>query len=177
MKNSSIQFLILIITAISKTAESSNILIISQQPYLTHQKIAARLADDLASRGHSITIFTSNKFGYNRENIHEFNFETQTLQKVERNSHKNWLQIYFDLTDLHYGLSVEHMKHPEIRKIMKNETKFDLLIIDCVICQLLAIAEVQDIPVIYLSQTEPLNFINDHFGNEVNPSIHPEITN
>jgi glucuronosyltransferase len=66
------------------------------------------------------------------------------------------------------------MKHPEIKKIMKNETKFDLLIIDCVICQMLAIAEVQDIPAIYLSPTEPLNFIHEHFGNEVNPSIHPE---
>jgi len=174
MKVSSILLFIILVKSLSKAVESSKILIISQQPYLSHQKIAARLADDLASRGHNITIFTSNHFGSYHKNVEEFNFKSQSIQKVERNSHKNWFQIYYELTDLHYRLSVEHMKHPEIKKFMKNETKFDLLIIDCVICQLLAIAEVQDIPVIYLSQTEPLNFVNDHFGNEVNPSIHPE---
>ncbi|XP_070504217.1 UDP-glucosyltransferase 2-like [Chironomus tepperi] len=174
MAASSIILIILIIKILTIIIDSSKILIISQQPYLTHQKIAARLADDLASHGHTITIFTSNKFDINHENIQEFNFKTLTLSKIERNSHKNWLEIYQDLTNLHYRLSIEHIKHPEIKKIMKIETKFDLLIIDCVICQLLAIAEIQDIPVIYLSQTEPLNFINDHFGNEVNPLIHPE---
>lgn len=159
---------------VQSTVLSSRILIISQQPYFTNQNIAVSLAADLASRGHEITIFTSHNFEKIPKNVINFNFNTPTISKVERNSHKNWLQIYHEMTNMHAELSIQHMEHPEIMKIINKESNFDLLIIDCVICSLLAIAEVHDIPAIYLSPTEPLNFVNEHFGNEVNPSIHPE---
>lgn len=165
---------IFLLIFLAHSIRCSKILIISQQPYLTNQKVAAKLANDLATRGHKITIFTSYYFGDYHKNVDEFNFDTETLPKVTRNSHKNWWQIYHDLTDFHYGVSKQQLKHKMIKRIFKKERKFDLLIIDCVICHFLAIAEVHDIPAIYLSPTEPLNFVNDHFGNEVNPSLHPE---
>ncbi|KAG5667936.1 hypothetical protein PVAND_015901 [Polypedilum vanderplanki] len=170
-------FKFLILLSIFQIIKSSKILIISQQPYEHHQKIAKSLAEDLIERNHFVTLFTIDKIENLSNKIQHFNFGNSLIIESDvkfRKSKMNWLQKFQYLTNLHSKLTENHLKDSRIQKIIKQEEKFDILIIDCVICALLIIADVQKIPAIYLSPTEPLNFFHDFFGNTVNPALHPD---
>lgn len=173
------------ILIVANAAECARILAIFPTPSISHQVVFHALMKDLASRGHELTILTTDLIKIENSNVTQIDLHDsyevfrKGLNFVEYKEKKNDPSDLMEtFTPLMFKYTDAELNHPEVRKLIKNEDsqKFDVLIIEHLsYYAMLAFAEVYDCPIIAITSLETLVANHEAMGNVANPVIHPEI--
>lgn len=178
----------LLILALAKCLEfaySANILLIFPTPSLSHQVALQGYVEELASRGHQLTIITTNviKSLESNRNVTQIDLhDSYGVMKKKINS-ITFSRTPDELTTVEASLPVIEaylkfqLENFEVVKLIKNTKNkmFDVIVLEHSFNHpYLAFAEVYDSPVIAITTTEASNEIHQRFGNVMNPLIHAE---
>lgn len=177
-------FLIFLVTF--KLVTSANILVFFQLGTFSHNLMYNKLMEGLLANGHNLTIFTSyeHKFSQN-DNVtqHIFTETTETLNDganmmnyKQQNLSLLRFFIFYDFPRQWLATDLQ-LQHPEVQKIFKNKEnyKFDLLMIECLLCSIAHLADLYDIPIVYLLANDFSSVFHKVLGNGVNPLVFSEL--
>lgn len=129
---------ILIIVSL-KFIESGKILAIFPTPSISHQIVYRALTQDLANRGHELTILTPDPVRGNNSNITEIDLSGSYRAFKELFNYgefkdvlKNEMKFVRKASVIFEKLMNEQLSYPEVQNLIKNSKKFhfDLLIIE-----------------------------------------------
>ena len=167
-----------------QAVKSANILGIFPTPSISHQVVFHALMKDLATRGHQLTILTTDLIDIKNPNVTQIDFHDTYLifqKKYNHNTMQKENKRPDEELDHFYETSTHfyeyQLTHPEVKKLItkENDKKFDLLIFEHLnYLPVLAFAEIYDCPVIAMASLELMNVVQEDFGNYVNPVIHPD---
>lgn len=163
----------------------AKILGIFPTPSISHQVVFHALMKDLATRGHQLTILTTDQIKIKNRNVTQIDLHDsyevfrQGFNFVE---HKENKRDETDLMEMYIQVLVkfldQQLSHPEVKKLIDNTDKntFDLVIIEHLYYYpMLAFAEIYNCPVIGMTSLDSMFMAHEDFGNEANPVVHPEI--
>ncbi|KAJ8930796.1 hypothetical protein NQ314_016373 [Rhamnusium bicolor] len=112
---------------------SANILAYIPMPSYSHQIAFVPLWQELAKRGHRITLLTSNLMEEN-ENITQIDL-SETYKILERydiynklSSNESMIEIIKSIISMFKEVLEYELLHPEVKRLLKNENKFDLVL-------------------------------------------------
>lgn len=161
----------------------SKILAIFQLPFYSHQILFQKVVNELAARGHELTVFSSFVMSVN-ENVthHLFDKSAEIYEKVpggvEYKRQKMNLHLY---ATYHHGkalseVTASQLQHPEIQKLFneKEKFKFDMLMMECLLCPLEVLADIYNTSKVFIFATEAISFIHQYMENDINPIYYPE---
>lgn len=165
-------------------SDAARILAVVPTPSISHQVVFRPLTQELVRRGHDVTIITTDPVfpkGQAPENLTEIDLHDF--------SYKLWREIVFssevtsgstnDATQqikMFYGVMSKifekQMQHPEVKKIISNETQYDLLILEAWVQPAMLFTHVhKDIPVILVSSLGGFGGIYDVVGIPSRPPL------
>ncbi|KAG5668617.1 hypothetical protein PVAND_016552 [Polypedilum vanderplanki] len=159
--------------------KASNILVVFDNPYYSHELIFQNTILKLAHKGHNLTIFSTFLNFSNNSNITRYAFEKfgsgidEKLLKGEDVSPNRQMGIqYFEYME---NLR-NHTKHSELQKIFKEQHNFDLVITESTISPIMSIAKYSNCPIVFAfsSYIQPA-FYEAILGNYMNPAIHRSV--
>lgn len=166
---------------------AANILVFFQMGFYSHHLMFNKIMEGLLEKGHNLTIFTSYfKDFKGHANVTQHVFSTRTADIVNNGTNMmmykhDELSLYeisfnFELPT-HMKVVEDQFKHPEVQKLIKNKEsyKFDLLIIECAVCSMMHLAELYDIPIVYLKATDYSPVFHSIMGNDVNPAVYSDL--
>lgn len=165
-------------------ADCAKILAIFQLPFYSHQLLFQKIVNELAARGHELTVFSSFVMSAN-ENIthHLFDESVEIHSKVPGGvEYKRKMMNFHLYLTYHHSLTfvevtANQLQHPEIQKLFneREKFKFDLVIIECLFCPLEILADIYNSSKVVIFATEATSFAHQDMENDVNPLYHPEV--
>lgn len=178
-------FLVLFYFIIS--SHGANILGFFPTPSISHQVVFHGLMKELASRGHLLTIFTTDVIkelvktpNVTQIDLH-FSYET-FQQKANFVEFKDKKMDEIELMDFFFPVMMDlfedQLNHPEVKKLINegDKNKFDVLIFEHLMYQpLIAFGEIFKCPVIGITSLDAPRKNHELMGNEANPVTHPEL--
>ncbi|KOB73229.1 Glycosyltransferase 2 [Operophtera brumata] len=163
--------------------EAARILAVVPTPSISHQVVFRPLTQELAKRGHDVTIITTDPVfpkGQTPENLTEIDLHDMSY-KVWRNTilsseftsgNKDIFQQMEIFTSLISTIFEKQMEHPEVKKVTSNETKYDLLILELWVRPALLLSHVfKDVPVIAVSSFGCVAADYDIVGAPTRPTL------
>jgi glucuronosyltransferase len=168
-------------------SNGSNILGFFPTPSISHQVVFHGLFKELASRGHSLTIITTDviKPLVNNPNVTQIDLHSSYKdfqEKINFVEYKDKKMDEIELMDFFFPIMMdileEQLNHPEVRKLIneKKKYKFDVVIFEYLMYYpLVAFGEIFDCPVIGITSLDAPRRNHEIIGNEANPVIHPEL--
>lgn len=164
----------------------ANILAIFPTPLSSHQEIFHGYIKDLVSRGHRLTILTTNvmKVLISNENVTQIDLhESREIMRRKINSMRfNRSPSELSMMDASLPVLVAYLEsqfsNPGVMKLIRNDEKqhFDVIILEhSVNHPYLAFAEIFNAPIIGITPSDAFNAVHQDFGNIVNPLIHADI--
>ena len=161
----------------------SKILAIFQLPFYSHQILFQKVVNELAARGHELTVFSPFVMSAN-ENVthHLFEESAEIYGKVpggvEFKRKKMNLHVYLTYHQCKaiYDVTASQLQHPEIQKLFNEKEKFefDLLMMECLLCPLEVLGDIYNTSKVLISATEAVSFAHQTMENDVNPLYYPE---
>ncbi|EAT35941.1 AAEL011937-PA [Aedes aegypti] len=174
-------FLFLILS-FSAQIHGSKILAVFPSTSKTNYILGQVLFEQLASRGHEITVISPFEIEYDSENIkqikltgmfahlEDYGMNTNIFTKWDKSS-------FYGNNNLIYGTAAMAdytLGHPKVQELLKSDASFDLLLLDQVLCDsLLGLANHYDVPAIVFSSTATNKFSNEMVANPHNPAYNP----
>lgn len=164
-------------------SNASNIFAFFPTPSFSHQIVFHGLMKELASKGHSMTIITTdiiesltNNPNVTQIDLHfsydEVKNELATKVKLEENNNEN--DAIKHLLPIIMELLNSQLNHVEVKKIISNfeKFKFDVVIIEYLFYYpLVAFGELFKCPVIGISSTDATRQNHIDMGNEANSVV------
>jgi glucuronosyltransferase len=134
---------------------------------------------DLAERGHSITVLTPYLQNYGHPNITEIDIHIDPLKGTQLtwNDFQKMAHEVAVINANEWKLKchAEQLKIPEVQKLINNEEKFDLIILEYFNhLTYLAFAELFDCPVVGITSQDPYFYVHEDFNGLTNPLIEPD---
>ncbi|XP_065088070.1 UDP-glycosyltransferase UGT5-like [Ochlerotatus camptorhynchus] len=174
-------FLFLVILGES-IIDASQILAVFPSTSKTNYIFGQVLFEQLASRGHEITVISPFEIEYDSENIkqikltgmfahlEDYGMNTNIFTKWDKSS-------FYGNSNLIYGTAAMAdytLGHPKVQELLKSDATFDLLILDQVLSDsLLGLANHYGVPAIVYSSTATNKFTNEMVANPHNPAYNP----
>ncbi|KOB74102.1 UDP-glycosyltransferase UGT33D8 [Operophtera brumata] len=171
-------------TCLSVVSEAARILTVVPTPSISHQVVFRPLTQELAKRGHDVTIITTDPVfpkGQTPENLteidlHDMSYKVwrDTIFSSEITSGKSddmfqQMRTFFPLMS---KIFEKQMEHPDVKKIISNETQYDLLIIEAWVRPAMLFTHVfKNVPVILVSSLGGLGSIYDVIGAPSRPPL------
>ncbi|XP_001870893.2 UDP-glycosyltransferase UGT5 [Culex quinquefasciatus] len=163
-------------------SQGSRILAVFPSTSKTNYIFGQVLFEELAARGHQITVISPFEVQYDSEHVtqikltgmfthlEDYGMNTNIFTKWDRSSfYGNSHLIYGTAAMADYTLG-----HPKVQELLKSDETFDLLLLDQVLSDsLLGLAYHYQIPAIVYSSTAPNKFINEMVANPHNPAYNP----
>ncbi|XP_062550768.1 UDP-glycosyltransferase UGT5-like [Armigeres subalbatus] len=157
----------------------SKILAVFPSTSKTNYILGQVLFEQLASRGHEITVISPFEIQYDSENIkqikltgmfahlEDYGMNTNIFTKWDKSSFYGNNNLIFGTAAMaDYALG-----HPKVQELLSSDTSFDLLLVDHVLCDsLLGLANRYDIPAVVFSSTTTNKFTNEMVANPHNPA-------
>jgi glucuronosyltransferase len=170
---------ILFIIFLAKLIEAARILAIFPTPSNSHQKIFKVLVNDLADRGHSITVLSGYQQNYGHSNITEIDIYIDPLggTNMSWNDFKMMSHEVAVINSNEWKMRCHlgQMQIPEVQKLIQSEEKFDLIILEYFNhLTYLAFAEVFDCPVVGITSLNPYFYVHEDFNGFNNPLVEPD---
>lgn len=163
---------------------AANILAVMPIPSYSHQIVFRPLWRELASRGHNITLLTTDPMNDSSlVNITEVNWHfAYDLWNVKHKSGEMMRDYQTDLLsvaslfiDMMNDITEQELSHPEVQKLLRNpETKFDLLIVENIYPSMIALSERFKCPYIAVAPLDLLGIVHEAVGNPTNPALYPD---
>ncbi|XP_058832013.1 UDP-glycosyltransferase UGT5-like [Topomyia yanbarensis] len=160
----------------------STILAVFPSTSKTNYLFGQVLFEELAARGHRITVISPFEIQYDSENIkqikltgmfahlEDYGMNSNIFTKWDRSSfYGNNNMVYGTAAMAEYTLG-----HPAVQELLKSDETLDLLILDQVLTDsLLGLALHYQIPAIVYSSTATNKFTNEMVANPHNPAYNP----
>ncbi|XP_050356504.1 UDP-glucosyltransferase 2-like isoform X2 [Nymphalis io] len=173
---------ILFVSVIIKS-ECAKILAVFPTPSISHQVVFRPLVQELARRGHDVTVITTDPAfpkGQSPQNLTEidvhdisYNMWTKFLQADKGKEENAQTQIKF-IFELLAGVFEEQMKTTDVQKLINDKNnKFDLLFIESCVRPAIGFSYLYKVPVIEISSLGALYETFDESGAATNPLIYP----
>ncbi|XP_068623984.1 UDP-glycosyltransferase UGT5-like [Battus philenor] len=168
------------------TTKCARILAVFPTPSISHQVVFRPLTQELAKRGHEVTIITPDPAflkGQTPKNIKEIDMHDisysvwNELKKKARDKDLYLMTQYKVLGQLFLNVFSAQLKTAEFQEILSLDKKyFDLLLIEACVTPTLALSHVFDAPVIQVSSLGSL--LNDRhaLGIPLHPFLYPTAT-
>ncbi|XP_026735421.1 UDP-glucuronosyltransferase 2B7-like [Trichoplusia ni] len=165
------------------TNEAARILVVVPTPAISHQSVFRPLTQELAKRGHDVTVITTHPAfpkGKAPANLTEID--------VYDISYENWLKPFQEkqstdlikqmklLPDLILKTIEAQLKDENIASLLRDkERKFDLLILEAYVRSLLVYAHIYKVPVIQMSTAGAFIDSLIQFGLPMHPFLYPMV--
>ncbi|KAG5668618.1 hypothetical protein PVAND_016553 [Polypedilum vanderplanki] len=155
---------------------TSNILVIFDNPYYSHELILKSTILKLAQNGHNVTVFSTFLNFSEDPNITRYAFENPGAaihKKLLKGENLNPLLLLKLLIEEAYKVFKNNINQKDLKKIFKERLKFDLVMIESSSTPMMSIAHYLDCPLIYIfaSFTPPILYEMSS-GNKFEPAVH-----
>lgn len=176
-----------ILSLILAVSSGANILGFFPTPSISHQIVFHGLMKELATRGHKLTIITTDviKDLVNNSNVTQIDlhFSYKNIQeKLNFVNYKNKKMNEVELMDFFFPIMMnifeDQLNHPEVQKLIneRENYKFDAFIFEYLMYySLTTFGEIFDCPVIGITSLDAPRKNHEIIGNEANPVTHPEL--
>ncbi|KAG6443576.1 UDP-glycosyltransferase [Manduca sexta] len=163
--------------------DSARILVVFPLPSLSHYISLRPFVEELANRGHEVTVITANPaypkgqapVNYTEIDIHEvaYTFKDNIISMAKgRGIHAQISQIFHLFLHI---FDVELKSEPIKQLLGDKEKKFDLLILEACLRPVLSLQHVYKVPVIQISSFGSLEVNNYVFGSTSHPLLYPTV--
>ncbi|XP_046972608.1 UDP-glucosyltransferase 2-like [Vanessa cardui] len=175
--------LVVLFVLLFAKSECAKILAVFPTPSISHQVVFRPLMQELAKRGHDVTVITTDPAfpkGQSPQNlteidVHDISYDMWTgfLTSGKGNGDSFYEQLRF-IFRLKAGVFEEQMKTSEVQKLIKNkENKFDLIFIESWVRPAVGFSYLYKVPVIAMSSFGPFYNAFDELGAATNPLLYP----
>ncbi|PZC71200.1 hypothetical protein B5X24_HaOG200295 [Helicoverpa armigera] len=160
--------------------DAARILAVFPVASISHQVVFRPLTQELARRGHEVTVITTDPAfpkGEAPANLTEidvhFTYEyMRKFYKLSSSAEGDVVsQMKFAFEMMIEAFEVQ-MKSEGVQKVLKKG-KFDLLLVEACVRQALVLSHVFQVPVIQVASAGPTNFNLDSFGTAWHPLLYP----
>lgn len=164
-------------------SECARILAVFPNPSISHQIVFRPIVQELAKRGHEVTVVTTDPAFPKEEapanlteiDIHEvsYEFKKNFFATAAIKDAKAQVDNIYDLLRQTFDAQLESY---EIKNLINDQSKqFDLLLLEACFREALAFSHVYKVPVIQISSFGTLEHNNYAIGSSVHPIYHPSV--
>jgi hypothetical protein len=157
----------------------ADILVIFDTPCYSHEIILRGMLSRLIDDGHRLTIFSTFLDFHDHPSVthHAFNsISTGVHDRILTGDNLGFFED-FRLVMKTFRLTPEqHMRHPEMRRIIATKPKFDLIILECTMTPLVSLGQHLNCPivVVFASFNPPKDY-DIALGNHMSPAVHAAV--
>nr|XP_049706116.1 UDP-glycosyltransferase UGT5-like [Helicoverpa armigera]WRX06264.1 UGT33F2B [Helicoverpa armigera] len=177
----------LIVSVLVSVATGARILAIFPTPSISHQVVFRPLTQELAKRGHEVTIITTDPAFQKGQappniteiNVHDISYDLwrDKLVKVvfegDRNDLKLQVETYFTTI---LDIVIQQFHSDGVQKLVKDKTKkFDLLFLEACVRPALLYSHIYKVPVIQISSFGAMPGNLAALGAPVHPILYPNV--
>lgn len=177
---------LLILTINVIFVNSSRILAIVPTPSYSHQISFSPIWKSLLSRGHEITLLTTNPLKDPvLTNLTEIDLSSayyiwnikHNASLVIESAQKNIFLASYNFRLLNNDILEEELSNSEVEKLISTPKNynFDLVITEIVYPPMYAFAELYNCPLVGISSMDTLTTIYNAMGNFIHPIVHPDL--
>ncbi|XP_026736027.1 UDP-glucuronosyltransferase 2B20-like [Trichoplusia ni] len=170
----------------TKTSEAARILGVFPTPSISHQVVFRRLTQELAKRGHDVTVITTDPAFPKGEapanlteiDVHDVSYQlyVQYAANVPRGHANDMRQQIEKLISFNVEAVDKQLSAESVRRLIEDKNqKFDLLIIEARVRPALAFTYIYDAPVILMSSLGALFHNSEAFGIPTHPILYPTV--
>lgn len=161
--------------------KSAKILAIVPTPFFSHQSVFRPLWRELASRGHRVTLITTNPANDpNFPNLEEIDisftyklvFEEHQMQNVVA-TESNILVLMKYMFDESNNMTSMQLGHKPVKKLIESDSHFDLMVVEAHVPAWFGLVAKYKCPVIAITSLAPSNHWKRIVGNLNNPVFSP----
>lgn len=165
--------------------DAARILAFFPVPSISHQVVFRPLTEELARRGHEVTIITTDPAfpegetpaNFTEIDVHDFSYENwRTLYKYTSTGDNDPLLQMRMAFHMMAKLVEMQMNVDAVQKIIK-EQKIDLLLLEACVRPALLLSHAIKVPVILVSSLGPVNFNVETIGSSWHPLLYPDAFN
>ncbi|KAJ8922404.1 hypothetical protein NQ315_004350 [Exocentrus adspersus] len=176
--------ILLLIAIICNTCESARILAVMPTPSFSHQVVFQPLWKSLLSRGHEITLLTTDPIkNSNYSNLRQVDWSfayhlwqnKHNISKMIINFRHNKIKCFNQFVDMMHEITSLELEHEDVQKLIndKNE-RFDLAIIEFLHPVMLAFSERFSCPYIGVSSMDLTTLGHEAMGNPSNSAVYTD---
>ncbi|CAF4941838.1 unnamed protein product [Pieris macdunnoughi] len=163
--------------------ESAKILAIFPTPSVSHQVVFRPLTQELARRGHQVTVVTADPVFKNGTptnlteiDVHDISYKLwrdNFVYKVEFGQKKTLFPQIEAAVNIIRKLTVIHLKHEKIQELIKDPSQFDILLVEAWTRQTLVYSYIFKVPVILISSFGMTMGNDETLGTQSHPILYP----
>ncbi|XP_045454956.1 UDP-glucosyltransferase 2-like [Melitaea cinxia] len=178
--------LVLVLSFLFVTTEPAKILGVFPMPSLSHQVVFSRITQELAKRGHEVTVITTDPAfpkGNGPTNLKEIDIHDVSYELFKKNfqtKYKAGAQKHQTFTEMKDGLrifsSLFHIQvqTPLVQELLTNKNNtFDLILIESVTRPALILSHILKAPAILISSFGAIYKYHDLMGSLTHPILYP----
>ncbi|KAJ3662531.1 hypothetical protein Zmor_006876 [Zophobas morio] len=167
-----------------RPAENARILAIMPTPSYSHQIVFNPLWLALNSRGHHVTLFTTDPIKQsNLSNFRQvdwsFTYELwhnkHNASDIIKNFKSNFLKCLNQYVEMMSDIFIQELEHPQVQEIMNDTNEhFDLVIAEFLNPVMIAFSRIFKCPFIGVSPMDVTNFVHEALNNPISPALFPD---
>lgn len=155
----------------------ARILAIIPTPAYSHQQLLRPLWRSLLAKGHHLTLLTTDPLNDKHENLKQidlqFTYNLVDKTQIVEKSKKNFINVAEDILQIRTFVYDEEMKHEEVKKLIKSNETFDLLIVEYMLPAFFAFQHKFKCPLIGITTTDVHILGHSFMGNPNHPLAYP----
>lgn len=173
---------VLVFAFLITTNEAAKILAMFPVPSISHQVVFRPLTQELAKRGHDVTVITPDPAfpkgqtppNFTEIDIHDLSY-TKWQELLKHTSKPGttmleMLQIGFKVI---INITETQFKDEAVQQLLKENNSYDLLLIEASVRPALVLSHIFKVPVIQISSLGPLRFNLETVGSSWHPLLYP----
>ncbi|CAH2089805.1 unnamed protein product [Euphydryas editha] len=165
-------------------SESAKILGVFPFPSISHQVVFRPLMQELAKRGHEVTVITTDPAfpkGKTPQNLteidlHDVSYEHWNRYLTENGNQKDPVKALDAMCSVVYDLIYKQLNSTEVQECIRKNKKIDLLIVESAMLPTLILSHIyNDTPVIEFSSLGGMQFTIEMMGAATHSLFYPDI--
>ncbi|XP_045455070.1 UDP-glucosyltransferase 2-like [Melitaea cinxia] len=164
-------------------SESAKILGVFPMPSISHQVVFRPLMQELAKRGHEVTVITTDPAfpkGQAPENLteidlHDFSYEYWNDFLAVHGKEPDQIVLIKRISHALVNILEKQLKSNEVQKFIQNNKNIDLLFVESGIQPALIFSDIYKVPVIEFSSLGGLSSTFAMIGATTHPLIYPDL--
>ncbi|CAG9771364.1 unnamed protein product [Ceutorhynchus assimilis] len=170
-----LNFLIILLSTISNVCNGANILGIVATPSYSHQLAYMNLWTELSSRGHKVTVLTTNP--QNNANLTEIDLSVGYNFMKQHKIPRNVLEFFRFSCNTSIEVDILYFNLPQVQELINDKhSHFDVVMAETYKPEFLVFGERFNAPTILLTSYEDYYGIHRAFQNDYHSILYPDST-
>ncbi|XP_044258452.1 UDP-glycosyltransferase UGT5-like [Tribolium madens] len=176
--------LTIILISLILPSDSGRILAIMPTPSYSHQIVFNPLWLTLNSKGHHVTLFTTDPIkNTNLSNFRQVDWsfayqlwhEKHNVSDIIRNFNTNLPKCLNQYVEMMNDIIIQELEHPQVQEIINDKNEhFDLVIVEFLNPAMVAFGKRFNCPFIGMSPMDLTNFVHEALGHPISPALFPD---